>query len=567
MNAFTTGTMRFFAAALLATQMFITGCTTAGATANQKVKLLAINDFHGQIGVGKTAGAGPFNQVGSAPILAAYLKKAQTGMEYRTIIVSAGDLVGASPADSALLQDEPSIMFMNLLANSYCRERTDPRCNVVATVGNHEFDKGVAELQRQIWGGNHADGPYLENPYSGAHYPYVAANVVDNATGKTLLLPYVIKTVGNTRIAFIGAVLKNTPPLVSPSGTAGLTFLDEADTINRYLPEIRAKGVKAIVAVIHQGGNQNTYTGVTDPLKPAASGDIVSIVNRLDSDVDVVISGHTHTFINSLVRNAAGKEVLVTQALSSGAAFADIDLEIDPESGDVVKKSAAIVTTFTQTGGDKPAVAPDPAVASLVAAADASVAQKVNAVIGQAASAITRTQNSAGESALGNLVADAQRAYTGSDFAFVTLGGIRDDIRTGTVTWGKLFSIQPFPNKVVKMTLTGRQIYELLAQQWNPASRSPLQISGLTYAWTFNGAGQPGTIDEVRKNGIPIDRAATYTVTTGLLLAGGGEGFTLFKDGRNREEGASTIDVLTSYIKGLKQPFNTVIDGRITRSN
>lgn len=567
MNVFITGTMRFFAAALLAAQMLITGCTTAGATANQKVKLLAINDFHGQIGSGKTVGTGPYNQVGSAPILAAYLKKAAVGMEDRTIIVSAGDLVGASPADSALLQDEPSIMFMNLLANSYCRERTDPRCNVVATVGNHEFDKGVAELQRLIQGGNHADGPYLEKPYSGAHYPYVAANVVDNATGKTLLPPYVIKTVGTTRIAFIGAVLKNTPLLVTPSGVSGLTFLDEADAINRYIPEIRAKGVKAIVAVIHQGGNQNTYAGVTDPLKPAASGDIVSIVNRLDSDLDVVISGHTHTFINSLVRNATGKEILVTQALSSGSAFADIDLELDPQSGDVVRKSAAIVTTFVQSGDGTPAVVPDPAVASLVAAADAAVAPKVGAVIGQAAAAITRTLNSAGESALGNLVADAQRSYTGTDFAFVNLGGIRDDIRAGTVTWGKLFSIQPFPNKVVRMTLTGQQIYELLAQQWNPASRSPLQVSGLTYTWTSNGAGQPGTIVDVRKNGSPIDRAATYTVTTGIFLAGGGEGFTLFKDGRNREEGAPTIDVLTVYLKGLKQPFDSAVDGRITRSN
>lgn len=553
---------------VLAAQLVVLTIGTAGAlpVGNLKVKILAINDFHGQLSP-KTVGARP---AGGAAVLASYLKSAQAvrGAD-QTIIVSDGDFIGASPANSALLQDEPSIMFLNTLANSACRiNKMDSRCNIVATIGNHELDEGVSELGRMMNGGNYQGnpvgvnaGPFLENLYGGAHFPYVAANVIVTATGKPLLPPYVIKTVRNTPIAFIGAILKDTPNIVAPTGVAGLTFTDEADAINNYLPELRAKGVKAIIALIHQGGTQSGAT---------ISGDITTIVGKLDGAVDVVISGHTHTNLNGLVKNKGGNDVLVTQAYSAGTAFADIDLELDPVSKDIVKKSALITTTYGDTG---PGLTPDATVANIVAAANVLVAPKANTVVGQVPHTITRTQNSAGESALGDLIADAQRAYEGTDFAFMNPGGIRDDIRyqynaflttTGDVTWGDLFSVQPFSNQMVTMTMTGQQIYDLLAQQWsNPSAPKMLQISGLTYTWRDNGAGQAGTIVEVRKNGIPIGKGATYTVTTNNFLAAGGDGFTVFKSGLNQILGAFDIDVLVAYLKGLNQPFDAVIDGRI----
>jgi 5'-nucleotidase len=536
---------QFVATAAISAQLvtFAAGSAWAVPAANLKVKLLAINDFHGQLSP-KTVSGRP---AGGAAVLAAYLKNAQLGMEDRSIIISDGDFIGASPANSALLQDEPSIQFLNTLANPFCQtDKMNSRCNILATVGNHEFDEGTAELLRMMNGGNHANGPFLENPYSGARFPYIAANVIVNATGKTLLPPYIIKTVRNTPIAFIGAILKDAPNIVAPAGVAGLTFIDEATAINSYIPELQAKGVRAIIAVIHQGG-----------------ADVDAIVAKLDGEVDVVISGHSHINTNKLVNNAAGKPVLVTQAFSAGTAYADITVEIDPFSKDIVKKSASIVTPFGDTG---PGLTPDTTVAAIVAAADVIVAPRVNVVVGQTSATITRTQNPAGESALGNLIADAQRAFEGTEFAFMNPGGIRADLSQGNVTWGALFTIQPFGNQMVRMTMTGQQIYDLLAQQWStPAAPKMLQISGLTYSWTNNGAGLAGTITEVRKNGVAIDKGATYTVTTNNFLSGGGDGFTVFKSGANPVIDAADIDVLVSYIKGLSTPFDALIENRIIR--
>nr|WP_281416934.1 5'-nucleotidase C-terminal domain-containing protein [Geoanaerobacter pelophilus] len=505
---------------------------------------MAINDFHGQLSP-KTVSGRP---AGGAAVLASYLKKAQSGMEDRTIIVSDGDFVGASPANSALLQDEPSIQFLNTLANPYClTDKMNARCNLLATVGNHEFDEGTAELFRMMNGGNHAKGPFIENPYSGAHFPYIAANVIDTATGKPLLPPYIIKTVRNTPIAFIGAILKDTPNIVAPAGVVGLTFIDEATAINSYIPELQAKGVKAIVGVIHQG-----------------AADVDTIVGKLDGEIDLVISGHSHGSVNKLVNNVAGRPVLVTQAYSAGTAYADINIEISPSSKDIVAKSANIVTTFGDAGAG---LTPDTAVAGIVATADTVVAPLVSVPVGETSDLITRSQTPAGESALGNLIADAQRAYEGTDFAFMNPGGIRADLDKGIVTWGELFTIQPFGNQMVRMSMTGQQIYDLLAQQWsNPASPKMLQISGLSYSWINNGAGKAGTINEVRKNGVEIDTAATYTVTTNNFLSGGGDGFTVFKNGLNPVIDAADIDVLVSYIRSLPVPFDVNIDNRIVRS-
>jgi 5'-nucleotidase len=539
-----------------------------------RVKLLAVNDFHGQLSAGRRVGNRP---VGSAGVLAAYLRQAQASIEDRTILVHAGDHVGATPPSSALLQDEPAISFLNQLANEHCRypDREDrhgrhegaewhPKCNLVGTLGNHEFDEGVAEMERLLNGGNHATGPFLENPWRGARFPYVSANVVDVATGRPILPPYVIKKIDGMPIAFIGVVLKATPTIVTPSGVAGVKFLDEADAVNAYIPELRKKNVRAIVVLIHQGGRQNTYDGTTQPVAPAVTGDIVDIVTRLHDEVDVVVSGHWHSFTNAILNNRNGKPILVTQAFSSGTAYGDIDLEISRASRDVVAKSAAIVTTWADTGVG---LVPDPQAVQLTAAAEATVAPLVNQVIGVAAADITRAENAAGESALGNLIADAQRAAMGTDFAFMNPGGIRADIAAGEVTWGELFTVQPFGNSLVKMDLTGQQVYTLLEQQWagQPFARI-LKTSGLTYTWD---AALPagGRVVAVYKNGALIDKTATYTVTVNSFLADGGDNFTVLRDGTNRLGGPVDLDALIAYLQATAQPFTSTVEGRIQRLN
>jgi 5'-nucleotidase len=523
------------------------------------VKLLGWNDFHGQLSPRTIAG----RPIGGAAVLVSYLKRAATP---ETIFVHAGDQVGASPANSALLQDEPSISIVNLLANPACKKVADPKCNVVATLGNHEFDEGQAELLRLIRGGDHENGPFLEKPWRGARFPYVCANVVRTDTQQPLLPPYVIKRVRGVPIAFIGAVLHSTPTVVRASGVKGLTFLNEAEAINRYVPELHAAGVHAIVVLIHQGLEQVRYEGPTRTDLAAPTGDLLQVIRGLDDDVDVIVSGHTHEFTNALVSNAHGVKMLVTQAFSAGTGFAEIDLVIDKQTHDVVSKTARVQNTW---GDEGPGKKPDQAAAALVNKANARVANKVSVVIGTAGTSITRTQNAAGESPLGNLIADSQRQAMQTDFAVLNPGGIRSDIDAGTVTWGDVYAVQPFRNPLVALTLTGQQLYDLLEQQWGreqPEGGRILQISGFEYTW--DPAKPVGTprVREVRDpKGRPIVRTQKYTLTANAFLAEGGDGFSAFLSMTDPRSGPIDLDVFADYLGKRPQPFMDKVEGRIQR--
>ncbi len=539
------------------------------------VKLLGINDFHGQLS-SRTVGARP---AGGAAVLASYLEAAADQADGPAFIIHAGDHVGASPPNSALLQDEPAVSVLNILANEWCiplklqRKLPDSlepfaqaRCNLVGTLGNHEFDEGATELLRLLTGGTHRSGPFLDEHWQGARFPYVSANVLSTATGQPLFPPYTIKVAGGIPIGVIGAVLKETPTIVTPTGVAGLQFVDEADAINASVARLKGRGIRTIVVTIHQGLRQApTYEGPTDPDVQGLTGSIVEIVKRLHDEVDVVVSGHAHGFTNALIANNNGKQILVTQAFSASTAYGDIDLAISRKSRDVVEKSAAIVTTWGDQG---PGLTPDPRVASLVAAADQRVAPLVNRLIGVAQTAITTTENAAGESALGNLIADAQRTATNAQFAFMNPGGIRASLDAGEVLWGELFAIQPFANDLVSMDLTGAQIDLLLEQQWidqNPPRI--LKISGLSYTWD---AARPigERVIEIRDaDGNVLGATTTYRVTVNSFLASGGDKFLVLPSGTNRIVGPVDLDALVQYLGSLPQPFTAQIEGRITRLN
>jgi 5'-nucleotidase len=526
-----------------------------------RVQLLSFNDFHGQISAGRKVAGRP---VGGAAVLAAYLEAEQRAFRGTTFIVHAGDHVGASPPASALLQDEPAVAFLNMLGNKHCRARRDPRCNVIGTLGNHEFDEGVSELMRLLRGGNHVRGPFLDPRYHGALPEYVCSNVVDAEGGKTLLEPFVVRKAQGVPIGFIGAVLKDTPSVVTPSGVAGVRFLDEAESINAQVAALRRRGVETIVVLLHQGGRQTSYAGPTQLRVTGPGGAIAEIVKRLDSAIDVVVSGHAHAFTNAFIDNAAGKRILVTQAFSASTAYGDIELTIDPRTRDVVESSAAVITTFADEG---PGLHPDQRVAALVKTAEDRVAARVQQVVGSAPHALSRTPNAAGESALGNLLADAQRAAMQSDIAFINPGGIRADLPVGPVTWGQLFTVLPFGNHLVRMQLLGSEIAALLEQQWSgqPFARV-MQVSGLGYSW--NPSANPGErVTEIHMpGGKPFDRNATYSVTVNSFMAAGGDNFSIFTRGRDPTFGPIDLDALVEYVKGSAQSFDRKVEGRIRLS-
>ena len=524
------------------------------------IKLLGFNDFHGQL-LQRTTGGRP---AGGAAVFASYLRAASEGFAGRTAIVHAGDSVGASPPQSALLQDEPTIQALSMLGNSHCSYwfRFNPFCNLVGTPGNHEFDEGKDELLRLLHGGNHPNGPFLQDPYRGARYPNINANVVHEDSGRPLLPPLAIKILGGVPVGFIGAVLEDTPTIVTPDGVAGLEFRDEADSINQYVSLLKLIGIKSIVITIHQGGRQTPFEGPT-PTEGGEemAGEIVDIVSRLDGEVDVVVSGHAHGFTNALLPSMGDEPVLVTQAFSASTAYGDIDLVIDRSSGDVVEKTGRIVTTFADV---PPGTTPAADVAALVTAADELTAPLVNQVIASAAGPLTRAPSPAGETALGNLIADAQRAAMGTQLAFMNPGGVRADLEGGEVTWGELFTVQPFGNSMVGMTLTGAQIDLLLEQQWLQATPQILSVSGLTYTWSAS-APAGDRVGEILVDGAPIDPAASYTVAVNSFIASGGDNFTVLIEGTDRVGGPIDLDALITYVQSLPQPFTAAIEGRITQ--
>lgn len=523
-------------------------------------KILGFNDFHGALEQRTLSG----RPVGGAAVLAAYLEAETADSENGAIIVHAGDHVGATPPVSALLQDEPSIQFLNMLGNRYCRGNFSlhGKCNLVGTLGNHEFDEGVDEMLRLINGGDHAKGPFLADPYTGASFPYVNANVVWQENGHYVLPPFVIKRVKGVKVAFIGAVLKETPTIVTPTGVAGVEFRDEAESINALVPLLKRWGVRTIVVTIHQGTRTSGFAGPTDGEPQPLDGAIGEIVNALDDEIDIVVSGHAHGFTNQLVNNANGTPILVTQAYSSGTAYADIDVVVDRRTGDVVEKSSEIITTWADEG---PGLTPNAEVAELVAEAAARVQPLVERVVGTAAGDITRTETAAGESALGNLIADAQRAALGTDVAFMNPGGIREDMAAGEVTWGDLFAIQPFANDLVKMELTGTQIITLLNQQWSGSNADRpriLKTSGIQYTWDASLPAEDRVVD-ASINGSPLETDGIYSVTVNSFIAAGGDNFTVLTEGTNRVIGPVDLDALINFIEALPQPFNAVTEGRI----
>ena len=535
---------------LLAVVTFVLVFTLAVVPASAKpsgtvqVQILALNDFHGNLlPPGGSSGRVGTIDAGGVEYLATHINNLRA-LNPNTVVVSAGDMIGASPLLSALFHDEPTIEAFNLIGLDF------------NAVGNHEFDEGVYELLRMQEGGCHpVDGCLDGDDFEGADFRYLAANVTWKKNNKPIFPAYKTRTFKGVKVAFIGMTLEGTPSIVTPSGISELNFLDEAETVNALVPKLKRQGIETIVVLIHEGGVQNP---ISSPYNGCVgiSGPIVDIVNNLNDEVDVVISGHTHQPYNCVIDNK-----IVTSAFSFGRLVTKIDLTISKRTRDVVSMTAdnRIVTRD---------VPKDSLLTALIDKYNAIAAPLANRIIGSITADITRTTNAAGESALGDVIADGQLDATNDPgfgdavVAFMNPGGIRADLPyasstagegDGNVTYGEMFTVQPFGNSLVTMTLTGAQIDTLLEQQFLGCGQTSgdriLQVSaGFTYSWSLS-APACDKVDSatIMIDGVVVDPNTSYRVTVNSFLADGGDNFSVLVQGTDRLGGDVDTDAFEKY--------------------
>ncbi|MFG2129043.1 bifunctional metallophosphatase/5'-nucleotidase [Streptomyces sp. NPDC048751] len=526
----------------------------------QDVQLLSFNDLHGNLeppsgssgrvtelqadGTTKTIDAG------GVEYLATHLREARKGNKY-SVTAAGGDMVGASPLISGLFHDEPTIEALNKLDLD------------VTSVGNHEFDEGAKELGRLQNGGCHPTaGCYTDKKFKGADFPYLAANVLNEKTGKPILKPYWVWKKNGVKIGFIGVTLEDTPGVVSAEGVKGLKFKDEVETINKYAKELERQGVKSIVALIHEGGlpasTSYNYNCDSPGAGDGISGPIVDIAKNITPKVDALVTGHTHAAYACTINDPSGQPRMVTSAASFGRLYTDTTLTYDRWTGDIARtavKSANHVVTRT--------VAKAPDMTELISKWNTLAAPIGNRAIGYVSADVPNTGT---ESPMGDLIADAQLWYgkkldAETDVALMNPGGVRAGLTyaakgsegDGVVTYAEGFTVQPFSNTVNLQSFTGAQLIQVLKEQVsgsNAASPKTLQPSAnLTYTLDLTKTGADRVVtDSIKVNGTAVDPAATYRVATNSFLAGGGDGFTTLGQGTNDLVGADDLTALEQYL-------------------
>ncbi|MBX8938802.1 LPXTG cell wall anchor domain-containing protein [Enterococcus gilvus] len=544
------------------------------------IQMLGINDFHGALSTtGSYYGAdgAKVSGAGTAALLAGYFSKAEENFKSqnsdgKTLRVQAGDMVGASPANSGLLQDQPTMRILNQMKFD------------VGTLGNHEFDEGLGEFNRILTGAkpgpdagfydivNKYNEDYTQDQLKGG-FDLVIANVHEKKTGNIPYgwRPYIIKNVGTQaepiNIGFIGVVTQEIPNLVLAQYHKDYDFTDPAEAIAEYSKELVDQKVNAIVVLGHTPSVQGTGDSVS-----GETADIMNKVNQLDPDnsVDAFFAGHNHVYTNGVVGNTR-----VVQSTSQGKGYIDLQGEYDTTTNDFAETPKATVSAVDPNGG----VAPDSAVQAIVADADDRVKGVTEEKIGTADKAedITRTVNEMGESPVGNLVTDAQvymakKNGEAVDFAMTNNGGIRDDLKVksdATITWGAAQAVQPFGNIMQIVEMTGQQIKNVLNQQ---TSKYFLQVSGLKYTVEKNpdekDTDHPYVVKELKKaDGTVIEAGTTYKLIINDFLYGGGDGFSEFTNAKLAGALDPDTETFIGYIEDLEANNKTVsasIEGRKT---
>ncbi|WP_161981627.1 bifunctional metallophosphatase/5'-nucleotidase [Aurantiacibacter suaedae] len=537
-------TMRLLSASLAVLALSACASLPEPAPAPVAVRIIALNDFHGALlpATQETRFAGQNGPqsalLGGAARLGATIARLRAEQP-DSLVVAAGDLIGASPVISQQFLDEPAIAALSLAGLD------------VASVGNHEFDRGIAELRRMQDGGCEAytsRKPCALEPFAGASFRYLAGNITD-ADGATLFPGTALREVGGAKIGFIGLTLKDTPQLVSSSAIAGYSFGDEAEAANRLAAGLKAEGADAVVLLIHEGAQVDPTLNVSGC--PGLSGAIVPILERLDPAIGLVVSGHTHQAYSCKVGGRT-----LTSAGRYGGFVTQIDMAIDPASDTVLSLSAHNVPV-TQEAGEDPAIAA--LVARYVAASEAIAERPVGSW-----QLVEGGDETCLDSPADRLVADAQLAATRdleggpADIAFLNSGGVRTDLppgASGTMTYGDALAMQPFANSVLVVEMPGSAIKAVLEEQFCEAADGTVAtchsalLPSQGFAYSFDRSQPAGErIVSVTLNGKPLDPAKTYRVAINNFLAEGGDGFATFTRFSVIDDAGIDVDALETWL-------------------
>ncbi|MFA1537762.1 bifunctional metallophosphatase/5'-nucleotidase [Actinomadura monticuli] len=507
------------------------------------VRLLALNDFHGNLEPPSGSSGRAIDEngdtvlAGGAAYIAAHLKQLRNR---DTLTVAQGDLVGASPLISAAYHDEPSVQFLGDMGVT------------ASAVGNHEFDEGYQELLRLQNGGCHpVDGCSPAGPWRGAKFDYLGANVLLKQEDRPAIRPWTIRRVNGVRVGFIGIVTKTTPSIVTPEGVKDLRFDDEVAAANRAARELKRRHVRAMVLLVHEGDQAKADERPDEcGIAPGAGS---RIAQEADPEIDMVLSGHTHQQYLCSVKDPDGDSRLFASGSSFGRVITEVNLKVNRRTGDIVRSSVQADNHVVTRD-----IAPDPATGAFVQTWKDRVSAIADKPIGKITADLTRTPSAAGETALGDVIADAQLAGTqdlGAQVALMNPGGVRTDLTyaasgsegDGVVTYGEAFAVQPFNNVMGVTSLTGAQLDALLEQQWTSAGEKILQPSANLH-FTIDRANPVGDrVSAITIGGAPVDPSTTYKVAANNFLLGGGDGFTVFTEGTGQVLGAIDLDTFVTY--------------------
>ncbi len=572
----------------LAAALLLASCASPPPAPREPVTLrvIAFNDFHGNLEPGslnlpwgdpQQPGRVKRLNAGGAAYLAGTVQALREGATH-SVLLHSGDLIGGTPLISALFRHESTIDVANRIGVE------------LAIPGNHEFDAGKDELLRVLRGGcgaNTPESPTASCPFGsheGARFPMFAANV-QTSDGRSLFPPSVVREFGGVKVGFIGAVTKTTPSIVVPSGVAGLRFTDEAQAINAEAQRLEAQGVRALVAVIHEGGDTGTPG---QPLEwndagcPNPRGTIFEIVKRLHPGIDIVFSAHTHQGYRCVID---GRAVMQATALGRGVSVAD--LVIDPATGDIDRARSQHRNLPVFNAGSDPALRdhilaqePEPwatalkkaqgsqAIAARVAEYAKAAAPRAQRAVGRIGASFDRSGRT--DSAAGRLIADSQYLATrapdrgGAELALMNPGGVRADLLCRgappcPVTYGDIFTMQPFGNSLVVMTLSGAELKQMLEDQQRPGRNAPLFLipsSTMSYRWDAK-APYGQRVQDLRVGGRPVEATRELRLTVNSFLAEGGDAFVMLIRGRNRLGGELDLDALTVHLSGGPSPDPT----------